>query len=203
MKGMFRNNKGSTLVSVLIVIGFISILATTLLYLSLINFRMKEDDKAIKVSFYDTEEVVDVVRANIIKMASDVDEELYPEMMVSMGARSGSGDVQYEYGRLFMTVLQKKIEDYFAGTNLPVGIDLSGESVVKDDTEGKLTVKGIKAKRTNANGYTSIISTDIVVEVPKRIWPYDDAAKTVVAGSSSSEDVDYFKCVYYNNWVKE
>ena len=49
------NNKGSALVTVVIVIAFITILATLILYLSVMNFQMKANDYRTKESFYGAE----------------------------------------------------------------------------------------------------------------------------------------------------
>lgn len=49
------NNDGAALVTVIVVITFISILATVILYSSGMNFAMKTTDIKTKVSFYDAE----------------------------------------------------------------------------------------------------------------------------------------------------
>lgn len=50
-----RNNAGSAIVTVLVVVTFITILATVLLYISGMNFQMKVTDYRTKESFYQAE----------------------------------------------------------------------------------------------------------------------------------------------------
>ena len=69
------NNKGAALVSVMIAITFISIVATTLLVNSLNNYQMKVVNNQSKSNFYETEQRINVVTAqvrNAIPGATDV-----------------------------------------------------------------------------------------------------------------------------------
>lgn len=202
MKKLGCNQKGSALVSVIVVIAFISILATTLLYVSTVNFQMKMDDNKIKVSFYDAEEPLDMIRANFVKMVSKTESELYTEMMSSMGARAGSGDVQLTYENRFFDVLEDKIDIYLTSLSGISELDLTGISKGVNPADGTYEVKNIQVKKKNSNGYTSVITTDIVVQAPDRVWAYDPAAKSE-SGDPAEKEVDYFKCVYYSNWVKK
>lgn len=63
------NNKGSALVTVVIVIAFITILATLILYLSVMNFQMKANDYRTKESFYGAEVPLEEIR---VQMAADM-----------------------------------------------------------------------------------------------------------------------------------
>ena len=202
MKELSRNQKGSALVSVIVVIAFISILATTLLYVSTVNFQMKMDDNKIKVSFYDAEEPIDMIRANLVKMVSETEAGLYTEMMSSMGARAGSGDVQLTYENRLFEELEKKINVYLPSLSGVSELDLSGITKGVNPTDGTYEIKNIQVKKKNSNGYTSVITTDIVVQAPDRVWAYDPAAKSD-NGDPAEKEVDYFKCVYYSNWVKK
>ena len=59
------NNKGAALVSVMIAITFISIVATTLLVISLNNYQMKVVNSQSKSNFYETEQRINVVTAQV------------------------------------------------------------------------------------------------------------------------------------------
>lgn len=59
------NNKGAALVSVMIAITFISIVATTLLVITLNNYQMKVVNSQSKSNFYETEQRINVVTAQV------------------------------------------------------------------------------------------------------------------------------------------
>lgn len=60
MKNLFlkKSNKGAALVSVMIAVAFISILATSLLYMSVSNYKMKVQNINSKKNYYETESVL-------------------------------------------------------------------------------------------------------------------------------------------------
>ena len=61
------NNAGSAIVTVLVVVTFITILATVLLYISGLNYQMKVTDYRTKESFYQAETPVEELRAQLAK----------------------------------------------------------------------------------------------------------------------------------------
>ena len=71
------NNKGSAIVTVLIVIIFVSILATTILYLAGRNARMKATDRQTKESFYETERTMEEIKAGLVRISSLAYEDAY------------------------------------------------------------------------------------------------------------------------------
>lgn len=75
------DNKGSALVSVLVVTIFISILATTMLYVSAQNYQMKYTDYQNKQSFYGAEHALDSLKALMIEDVQSAYEEAYHEVM--------------------------------------------------------------------------------------------------------------------------
>lgn len=60
-----KSNSGSTLVTAIVVVAFMSILGTIALYIAGENYKMKVIDASNKVSFYETEEVVEVLKSQI------------------------------------------------------------------------------------------------------------------------------------------
>ena len=58
-------NKGSTLVTVVVVVAFMSILATIILYLAGENYKTKAIDQKTKDSFYDAEVVVEQIKTQL------------------------------------------------------------------------------------------------------------------------------------------
>lgn len=60
-----NSNSGSTLVTAIIVVAFMSILGTIALYVAGQNYKMKVIDSSNKKSFYESEEVVEVLKAQL------------------------------------------------------------------------------------------------------------------------------------------
>ena len=77
------NNKGSSLVVVIIVISFICILGTLLLYLSVMNYQMKSNDYKTRVSFYGAEEPLEELRVQLAVDMSSACEKAYMDVMTS------------------------------------------------------------------------------------------------------------------------
>ena len=57
------DNKGSALVVVIIAMAFIGILASVLMYMSLLNYQMKVNNLKAKDNFYSAETVLDEIRS--------------------------------------------------------------------------------------------------------------------------------------------
>ena len=59
------NNKGASLITVIITIGFIAILAGTIMMTSLVNFKMKRVNVYAKDTFYSAEQVLDEINVGL------------------------------------------------------------------------------------------------------------------------------------------
>lgn len=71
------NNKGGALVLVIVAIALVTILASVLMSISLINFQMKVVEKEAKEVFYTTEEVLDAIHAGLEVVISDATDAAY------------------------------------------------------------------------------------------------------------------------------
>ena len=69
------NNKGVALISVMIAVAFISIIASSLLYISFSNYTMKVANTEAKKNFYEVEgdinKITTTLRANLANSSSD------------------------------------------------------------------------------------------------------------------------------------
>ncbi len=66
-----KDNKGSALIVCIIVLLFVSILATVILYTSGINYRMKASDYRTRVSFYSAEAPLETIQGNLVVPVSE------------------------------------------------------------------------------------------------------------------------------------
>ncbi len=81
-KAKKMNNRGSSLVIVIIVISFVCILGTLLLYLSVMNYQMKSNDYKNRVSFYGAEVPLEELRVQLAVDMSTACEQAYLDVMV-------------------------------------------------------------------------------------------------------------------------
>jgi len=167
------NNKGAALVSVMIAITFISIVATTLLVISLNNYQMKVVNSQSKSNFYETEQRINVVTAgvrNAIPGSTDVNSSIGNLV-------NGDSGVDYS-GTSFAYKANKIAELAFPGT--PVANVGSNATVISDGdtfifypgtvtvtqkTNGKqVTMNDVTVKQVandSKGGYENTIKTDI------------------------------------------
>lgn len=75
------DNSGSALLTVIVVIMFVTILATTLLYMTSMNYQMKQADYQNKQSFYKCETMLDDLKGRLAKDVSMAFQESYKTVM--------------------------------------------------------------------------------------------------------------------------
>ncbi len=81
LKKFTRDKRGSAIVVVLVAMTFIVVLASILLYLSLVNIQMKNLDRSGKKSFYDAEGVMNEVRAQVQYVVSEAINKAYTDVL--------------------------------------------------------------------------------------------------------------------------
>lgn len=86
-----KNNRGSTLVIVIVVVAFIAILGTAALTSAMLNLKMKVVDREAKRSFYTAEEAVDQLYAGIGKLSMENLNEVYLEQLAKMTQQTAVG----------------------------------------------------------------------------------------------------------------
>lgn len=224
------NNTGSAIVTVIVVVTFISILATTILYMSGMNFFMKMTDLRTKESFYDGEMALEEIKAALMAEASKACEAAYTKVAINYAATDSATryslfqneflnaleknwqaktqnpanpDAPFSYE----IVLQKLVDEkYRSGISVDASILNAGSLEIHRD-EGYAFVRGVKLQYTDADGYTTVISTDYLIMVPKLNWGLDGSKKEWTSGEGAAQlvrnDIDMSECVKYYNWVKK
>lgn len=101
------NNSGSAMLTVILVVGFLTILATTLLYITGMNFQIKQADYRNKKNFYSGEMGLEQIRAELMKDVSEAGTEAYNKVLVRF-VTLGTADIRrLEYNREFVDRLLK------------------------------------------------------------------------------------------------
>lgn len=195
------NNSGSAIVTVIVVVAFISILATTILYVSGMNFYMKMTDLHTKESFYEAETALEEIKAFLMTEAAEAGREAYMDVVINYA--STDGYTRYAiYQNQFLERLNSKWEE----TRTPVGgtertyletlaslitsypvkpidplaecelsLDMSvpnAGSMELHSEDGYALLRGVIFTYTK-DGYTTVISTDFIISVPEINWGVD------------------------------
>lgn len=120
LKKLKSNNKGAALVTVIVVIAFICILTTLILYLSVMNYQMKSTDYKTKVSFYGAEEPLEELRVWLAEDISACSANAYKSVMAQYSALSSMALRKEEYEK----ILWESIQDLWTTRiNNPLGND--------------------------------------------------------------------------------
>lgn len=185
------NNKGSTLVLVIVAMSVIAILAVVALWIALSNLQMKVTDEKIQDNFYSAESVLDQICTGLQSDVSSAYTSAYTSVMQQYNVLSEeerqalfsntyvielrkllrSNDSEYKYS---LAKLKGYVEpDLLDETKYPYakiettsGSNSHEEGLLNTYTND-IVIKGIKVTFTDDKGYTSIIETDISLAVPQ------------------------------------
>ncbi len=183
-----KENKGSALVMVLVVIAFISILVSVMYYRSILNYQMKMVDYKAKDNFYTAENAMDEIRTGLQSIVSNAIAESYAEVMQNYDDFTNE-QRKLEFTKNFSNKVELALIDstnsnsfvrYYNRTVLrnfitnlcppggTVGAVLVEEAATNELVlfEEAVVLRNVKLTYTDADGYVSIINTDIRIEVP-------------------------------------
>lgn len=250
------DNRGSALLTVILVVSFVTVLATILLYVTGMNFQIKQADYQNKKNFYTGETALEQIRANLLEDVSYASVEAYNEVLRRYVELDSPNMRKMEYNKLFVEKLvgfETGYEDDYAHAengrwynkagsvgswkpfltslcmedpaqyNCKIEIDASydtvpagagdgkfttAEVVEREDTDGKIHIRGLRVTYTDDNGRTAIIYTDFDVYAPEIDWSVEGSLSTLESGVDGQKAgyrnvVDISKCVRYTNWRKE
>ncbi len=200
------NNSGSAIVTVLIVVLFLSVLATTFLYLAGKNYVMKQSERKTIGSFYETETAVEEIKTQLVKFSSNAYKDAYSKTLTQYAFTLDNKDLRRNYFLLAyqasitnewnkqldtvggagqeVALLEKIISD--AGVNATVTI--TGGLDTTRIANAVVELKGVSVQFKNSDGYVSKISTDFAIVIPDM---------------EGNKDIDAADFVKYTNWVKE
>lgn len=158
------NDKGSALVSVLVVTAFISIIATTMLYVSAQNYQMKYTDYQNKQSFYGAEEALDSLKSLMVEDVQKAYLAAYKEVMNSF-LKSGTAQARKEcYQDAYIKELQKIWDDRLSaagGDNLVMMREfMTNEGHLSEDVAKRIyKVEGYGVSDTSSSVTTGGVTT--------------------------------------------
>lgn len=222
------NNAGSAIVTVIVVVAFVSILATTILYVSGMNYYMKMTDLKTKQSFYEAETALEEIKAALAIEVSAAGKEAYTHVMINYAAADGYSryslfenkffEVLYDNWEsrrgdpaaplTYLQVLAGMVDpQYQAGLSLDGAVADAGSIDLSHRSEGYALLRGVILQYTDANGYTTMITTDYIITVPEMNWGVDQSKVDWADGYEPSKlergTVDVTEYVKYYNWIKK
>lgn len=106
-----RRNRGSSIVIVIIAMAMIGILATTLLWMSYINYKIKVNDIRNKNSFYSAEMVMEQIVAGLQKEASDSVAVAYQEVLSNWDELQSESNRYSSFASTYLDTLVKHLRD--------------------------------------------------------------------------------------------
>lgn len=194
-----RDNRGSTIIVVLVAMTFLTVLASILLYLSLINLQMKKLDKAGKANFYSAEAVMNEIRAGVQEEVSDAIKEAYTDVLVSYNTTSEDVQISTFRNLFFSKFAGSKVGTLTlfpsAGTYDPgvleafVSADLeatvSGSGVVNTEIDGAtglttaIILKNVSVVYIN-RGFETSVTADIKVQAPDLPYTSTTSRQTAI-----------------------
>ncbi len=177
-----KNNKGSSLVTVLLVASIIAALVTVVLAIVLLNVYMKKADLEGQGVFYDAESALEEIRAGLSKDESDATTTAYLDTL-SNYANLEDEKKTINFDDKFSEIIKNKLTDtssglykistlegYLRETKMKDGV---GAEILTNPAEAHFNItkegavlKDVHVRYTDKNNYVSEIKTDIVLEYP-------------------------------------
>lgn len=217
------------MVTMIVVVLFITILATTLLYVSGMNFQIKQTNYRNQKSFYSGESSLENIRAQLLVDVSDAAATAYQSVCAEYVTLDTGDSRKWEYHHRFIDALRDEWNgrgadwNVWLGTYMTAGAtleltvpDTNGDGVIGavdvldvHEDEGYVVIQGLKVTYTNSAGYTSVITTDFYVQAPTLNWDVNASEMTAIADVNDKKKAmvqtkvkaaDY---VEYVNWTKQ
>lgn len=194
-----RDNRGSTLLVVIMAMLMLGILGTVSLYTTYVNFKVKITERKATNNFYTAEMVMEEIKAGLEKDVSIAFTEAYLEIMQNYGAYDPvQKAVQFQHRYLTslstrlasagrsdqvdLSKLRKYIEAYGDAAELNLSSEsAAGGSLIQYDDS--VVIQGLELTYTNTSGYVAVIATDIVLKIPTILFEEDSALPDVLAYS--------------------
>ena len=190
-----KDNRGSAIIIIIVVIAFVSILISTLYTVVAINVQMKSIDRSSKKNFYSAEGVLEQINLGLQEEMSIAAEKAYKEVMQNYTTSKNETVRQLKFNTKLVEELENALKDGTVPAGNPKRYDLAKlQGYLKDDVQWDavngtgaviespfvgenleidnvskeyIILKDVKITYTDSYGYQSIIETDIRLSSPK------------------------------------
>ncbi|HCT64121.1 MAG TPA: hypothetical protein DIC60_02415 [Lachnospiraceae bacterium] len=200
---VFNNNKGFSIVAVLVTVAFVSILGSILLFTSLTNYQMKNIERKNKQTFYNAESVLNEVRVGLQQVESDSISQAYTNVLINYNT---AVDTENAFQNNFKDALCEWEKDgtlllstngageliYNPNVLLTFVNDSTG--VVLEGSQVEVTEDFVKLKNVSVsyikNGYETHVAADICMAVPEFTYTQSEMVLSAVPDYSLIADVE-------------
>lgn len=186
------DNRGSTLLFVLITITLIGILGVATMSATITNIQMRKIEGETKKNFYDTDNVMEEIKAGLINLSSEVSGDAYQKVLEQYAAiwEDGTKTVQEEFDQYYIAGVIERLSDGISSVD-GITYDYDANKIeqflddrdrvaflkeeIINDGENKLEVhkaeryivlRNIKIEKEK-NTFSTLIKTDIKMKIPK------------------------------------
>ncbi len=145
-----KDNRGSAIVIVIIAMAMIGILATTILWASYLNYRIKVSDLKVKNSFYSAETVVEQILAGVKKdIVSASVNEAYQEVVSNWDALETDANRESYFITAYTAAVEEKL--HVGSPSVPAG--QYDKEVLKKFVDAAFWNEPTGGAETTATGY--------------------------------------------------
>lgn len=183
------NNKGSSVVLVLVVIAFVGMLVSMSAFMSYYNWMAKYNDKQSKVNFYSAEAALAEINAGLQNVVSNAMTISY-----SYALQNSTGDDMSTRKRKFEVMYEQQLIEQLKGSSsdrynvdilngylkktkynpatatgtkiLTSNIEADNENIIFKKNGG-IILQNVKLMHTDQKGYVTYITTDIFLQLPE------------------------------------
>ena len=221
------NNKGSAIITTIVVAVFISIIATTMLYITNMNYQMKATDYNSTKSFYNAEEALDSLKAALVKDVSVACEKAYQTVLVEYAMLDGNSRKE-DFNKVYVETLKKiwetrvtaaggswedairtlLINEYGVDADVancicadPEGVGDTIKIPLEEYNKGQFIISGVKSVYVE-DGYSTYIETDFGLLLPEYDMSVDASSTWIGPDVEEREIVNMSEYVIYLNWNK-
>lgn len=201
------DNQGSALVVLLIVTVFITIIATILIFVTGRSYKARQMDYQSKQNFYESEKVLDELKAALVKDCSSSCAKAYQSVLneyLNMSAAQRKQTYQKEFVDEMQQIWNKRYGGEVTLLDAVKGV-LSEEAkdciesvgdIEGNPIDGCFVLKEVVVSNSTIDGYYTRIKTDIRVDAPSLEWNQSEAA--------DEERIVYMPdYVVYTNWKRD
>ena len=190
-------NRGSGLAYVMMAMSLLSLLATTLLNMTYMGYKIKAEDRQQKTDFYTVSTAMDEIRAGLQDTASDAAATAYKNYLMTYNISHTDQENEEFFQNYFIRAVEDSVCDIFMSEIYDVdklndmiktntGIEFEGNWTSRriKKTATEIILNDVSLKYTNSAGNEITLKTDIVISAP----------------SLASAEWNYNELVQYRNW---
>lgn len=187
IRHIWRNNKGSAVLTVVISMVFVIALGAALLFAAFTAYSIEITQRADKANFYDASSSMDDMRLGVQTLLSESIATAYTSVLSTYVADSEDPDYdpQANFNSTITSQLfSKRTADtnntlYFtsATTYSPAAmatfidahgakVTVTGGTLSVDSTTSAITIKGLSVEYVNTDGFESDVTSDITISMP-------------------------------------